>query len=95
MFLEFWSVVASIAGLLMSVSWFTQSAKIWKTKSAKDLSLIQISIFTFGNIIWLIYGILIRDIPVILSFAVGLVGVSSVLILTIRYGKLKYSEKFL
>ncbi len=85
MLLEIISVLAAGIGIAMSLSHFSQAYKIYKTKSAKDISLVFIFIFTLGAFIWLSYGILIQDIPIILSFAIAVLGTVSVLVLTLRY----------
>ncbi|HEX3074055.1 MAG TPA: SemiSWEET transporter, partial [Ignavibacteriales bacterium] len=62
-----------------------QLIKTWKTKSAKDLSLGMFVFFCFGVGLWLVYGIIINDIPILVSNAVTLV-----LSIMIVYFKLKY-----
>jgi len=64
----------------MSVGYFTQTYKIFKKKSAKDVSLLTYLFFGSGIIIWLLYGISIQSYPVIISNIVYLVGVISVLL---------------
>lgn len=79
------SWLASVFGVLMSISWFAQAKRIWKRKSAQDVSMLFLSIFAVGNLIWLVYGLFIQDIPIILSFAVGLLGVITVFFLALKY----------
>jgi len=85
MLFEIIRVLAAVIGIAMSLSHFSQAYKIYKTKSAKDISLIFVFIFTLGAFVWLIYGLLIQDIPIILSFAIAVLGTVSVLILTLKY----------
>jgi MtN3 and saliva related transmembrane protein len=79
------STAATIVGMMMSIGHFPQAYKIWKRKSAKDISLITASIFAVGDWIWLAYGISIMAWPVIISFSIGVVAASSVLILALKY----------
>lgn len=85
MLFELISILATIIGVAMSLSHFSQAYKIYKTKSAKDISLIFIFVFTLGAFIWLTYGILLNEWPVILSFGIAVFGTISVLILTLKY----------
>jgi len=85
MLFEVISALATIIGIAMSLSHFSQAYKIYKTKSAKDISLIFIFIFILGAFIWFAYGILLKEWPVILSFGIAVLGTISVLILTLRY----------
>ncbi|MGV8169551.1 MAG: SemiSWEET family sugar transporter [Candidatus Nanoarchaeia archaeon] len=87
MYIEIISIIATILGAIMSISWFIQAHKIWKNKSSKDVSIIFLSIFSLGNLVWLIYGLALKQLPVIISFAIGLVGCVAVLVLALKYRK--------
>jgi len=56
-----------LAGLLTTISFLPQAIKTWKTKSAKDLSLQMFLIFCTGVVLWLAYGLLTSNIPIIVS----------------------------
>ncbi|GAA5521845.1 SemiSWEET transporter [Aliifodinibius salicampi] len=75
------------AATLTTIAFIPQVIKTWKTKSADDLSLGMYSIFCTGVLLWLIYGILIGDIPVIAANTVTLI-----LALTILFFKFFYKE---
>ncbi len=76
-----------MAGSLTTVSFLPQVIKTWKSRSAKDLSLVMFSVFCLGTSLWLTYGILIASSPVILANAVTLV-----LCLILLYFKLWFKE---
>lgn len=82
MFLE---IVVTLIGIMMSVGYYPQAYKIYKTKSAKDISLYTYIIFGIGTLVWTLYGIYLRDLPIILSFIFGVVGSWLVLGLTLHY----------
>ncbi|MBK9732508.1 MAG: SemiSWEET transporter [Chitinophagaceae bacterium] len=54
-----------IAGALTSISFLPQVIKTWRTKSAKDLSLVMFGIFSAGATLWLIYGLQVNSLPII------------------------------
>jgi MtN3 and saliva related transmembrane protein len=83
--MSFLSILATIFGLLMSFASIPQAHKIFKRKSAKDISFITYLLFTLGSIVWLLYGIEIGDIPIIWSYAAGTVCSASVLVGWIKY----------
>lgn len=85
MLIEIFSVLVSIFGVLMSIGHFPQAYKIYKNKNAKDISLITYSIFFIGSIVWVIYGLLLKDIPIVISFIVGVFGSFLVLVLSLKY----------
>ena len=75
-----------IAGILTSISFLPQVVKTWKSRSAKDLSLSMFIIFFIGVCLWLTYGILVRDIPVIVANVITLTFSGIILFFKLRYG---------
>lgn len=58
-------IIGFVAGFLCMISFLPQVIKIFRTKQAKDLSLMTFSFFTLGVFFWLLYGILIKSVPII------------------------------
>ncbi len=85
--MEFITIIGLAAGFCTTIAFFPQALKTWKSKSAKDLSLGMYSIMCTGVTLWLIYGILISDFPIIIANAATLT-----LALSILYFKLTYRE---
>ncbi|MDP2922227.1 MAG: SemiSWEET transporter [Candidatus Omnitrophota bacterium] len=79
-------IIGIIAAMLTTVSFVPQLIRIWRTKHTKDLSLLTFSLFFLGVLLWLIYGILIKELPVILANAVTMVIAFLILIMKIKYG---------
>jgi MtN3 and saliva related transmembrane protein len=65
-------MVGYAGGVLSSVSFLPQVIKIWKTKSAKDLSMLTLMFLTGNVSLWLTYGILIGSTPLWLTNAIVL-----------------------
>ncbi|HRJ31495.1 MAG: SemiSWEET family sugar transporter [Cyclobacteriaceae bacterium] len=74
-----------VAGSCTTAAFIPQVVKTWKSRSAKDLSLGMFSIFCTGVLLWLAYGLLIMDIPVIIANMVTLVLASFLLVLKLRW----------
>jgi len=74
---------ASALGIL---AFLPQAIKIWKTKETKGISLGMYIVLWLGVILWLTYGILLKNPPVIIVNAVILTIASIILFLKIRYG---------
>lgn len=72
-------------GILMSLGYYPQAYKIWKHKSSENISIPTFTIFSFGTLTWFIYGISIRDLPIIFSFGLGVIGSWMILILSIYF----------
>ncbi len=65
--------IGLLAGFLCTVSFIPQIVKIFRTRRTQDLSLVTFSLLCVGVFLWLIYGILTKDLPVILANSVILV----------------------
>lgn len=79
------SLLGLLAGTLTTTAFIPQVLKTWKSKSAKDLSLGMFSIFTTGVLLWLAYGIIINDMPVIAANLITLILASLLLSWKLRW----------
>ncbi|WDF61531.1 SemiSWEET transporter [Flavobacterium sp. KACC 22758] len=70
--MNFIDVIGLFAGGCITISTIPQIVKVWKTKKVKDISLKTFSILTFGILVWIIYGILKEDLPIIITNSVSL-----------------------
>jgi len=75
-----------VAAFLTTVSFVPQVLRTWATRSTKDISLAMFLAYTTGIALWLVYGIFLRDIPIIASNAVTLVLAATILALKLRHG---------
>mgnify|MGYP006137420235 CR=1 FL=1 len=55
------------AAFCTTIAFLPQAFKVWKTNNTKDISLSMFIIFTIGVFSWLMYGILIDNLPIIIS----------------------------
>jgi MtN3 and saliva related transmembrane protein len=74
-----------IAGTLTTIAFFPQLLKTWKSKSAKDVSLVMMITFSLGVCLWIVYGIAIGARPIVATNVVTLTLAILILILKIRY----------
>lgn len=79
-------IIGSIAGILCTASFLPQVIKIYKTKNTKDLSLAAFATLGSGVFFWLIYGILIMELPIIIANAISLILIILIVIMKKRYG---------
>lgn len=66
------TLLGLLAGSLTTIAFVPQVIKIWRSKSAKDLSFSMLITFCLGVFLWLIYGLYLNSLPVILANAVTL-----------------------
>jgi MtN3 and saliva related transmembrane protein len=81
------TLIGFLAGSLTTIAFLPQLIKTWRTKCAEDLSVWLLLTFNFGVLLWLIYGLLIRSMPVILANFVTFVLAMAILLLKLRYRK--------
>jgi len=79
------SLIGSAAACCTTISFLPQLIRVWKLKSAREISLIMFSVFSAGVFLWLLYGILIHSAPVMLANAVTLALSLAILVLKLRY----------
>ncbi|MDA3928913.1 MAG: SemiSWEET transporter [Prolixibacteraceae bacterium] len=83
--MELFTIIGLLAATLTTVSFIPQAIKVIKTKQTKDLSLTMYSAFTLGIFLWLIYGIMTKDAPIIVANVVTAILASIILIMKIKY----------
>jgi MtN3 and saliva related transmembrane protein len=86
--------IGSLAALCTTISFLPQLIRVWRRKSASDISLTMFLLFSFGLACWLIYGIGIGSVPVIAANVVTLALALAILALKLRYdGRASDSEQ--
>jgi MtN3 and saliva related transmembrane protein len=74
-----------VAGALTTISFLPQVIKTWKSRSAKDLSLGMFSLFCLGVVLWLVYGFILNDIPLIAANMLTLMLASTLLFFKLHF----------
>ena len=74
-----------MAGALVTIGLIPQVVRVFKLKSAYEISLPFTLLFLLGGVCWLIYGVLLELIPVVLWN-----GITVVILAVLLYNKLKY-----
>ena len=80
------TLVGYAAGTLTTIAFIPQLLRALKTKSTADISLLMFLIFTTGVVMWLIYGALLGETPIVATNVVTLGLASAILWLKIKYG---------
>jgi MtN3 and saliva related transmembrane protein len=80
--------VGHFGAFLTSVTFLPQVYKVWKTKSARDLSLTMMLIVLLSTVVWLTYAFALMLWPVIIANSI--VCILSILLI---YFKLTFAKK--
>lgn len=75
-----------LAALCSTAAFVPQVVKTWRTRSTKDISLVMFIVLIMGILLWLAYGIIIQDIPLIVANSVTLLFAGTILFFKLKHG---------
>ena len=79
-------IIGLLAATCTTLSFLPQVIKIVKTKKTSDISLLMYVVLTTGILLWVMYGLLTIDLPIILANSITFILALIVLILKIKHG---------
>ena len=93
--LPVWAVepAGMIAATSTTLCFVPQLLRVWRRKSAGDISLVMFLLFSFGVFCWLVYGLAIGSLPVVAANALTLALSLAILALKLRYDARERREK--
>jgi len=78
------SLIGSVAATLTTIAFVPQAYQSFKTRDLSGISLPMYTTFTLGVALWLIYGLLQHDLPIIAANAITLALSAMILILKMK-----------
>lgn len=75
------------AGALTTIAYVPQVMKVWRSRSARDVSLGMFALMVAGIALWLAYGLLIGSLALILANMVTLLLAGLVLVGKLRFDR--------
>jgi MtN3 and saliva related transmembrane protein len=82
--MDYLLLLGLLAATLTTVAFVPQLIKVIKTRSTHDISLAMYIVVCTGVLLWLIYGLLVHDTPLIVANSVTFVLAGIILIMKIR-----------
>lgn len=79
-------IIGMLAGGLVAAGFVPQVFRVWKLKSAREISLLFTLLFLAGGVLWITYGFLFSSVPVIVWNVINVVLLSTLLVAKLRYG---------
>lgn len=83
---------AAIVGLLASVttvvSFIPQLLQVWRTRRTRDLSFRAFALLGTGAALWLTYGVLTDDIPIVLTNTTIVCMIGAILVAKLRFDRI-------
>jgi MtN3 and saliva related transmembrane protein len=81
------NAIGLAAAVCTTVAFIPQLVRVWRLRSAREISTIMFSVFSLGTFLWLVYGICLRALPIILANAISLVLALAILALKLRFDR--------
>jgi len=74
------------AATCTTLAYAPQFVKVWRTRSAEDISLGMLLVMVLGLALWLLYGLLSGDAPLVAANAITIVLAGGILLMKLKYG---------
>ncbi|HEY6838105.1 MAG TPA: SemiSWEET transporter [Geobacteraceae bacterium] len=74
-----------LAGAITTAAAFPQVVKTYRSRQARDISIWQPVLLNVGMVLWLAYGIILRDVPLIAANSISLVCYTLLIVMKILY----------
>lgn len=83
--MEYVTFIGLFAAFLTTISLLPQIVKVWRTRSAKDVSSGMFSLQCGSVSMWVVYGFLMHDIPIIAANSLVFVQAATILFFKKRF----------
>jgi MtN3 and saliva related transmembrane protein len=88
-----WKIIGSIAAFLTMFGFVPQAVKVYRTKSAKDVSILTLLQFSLGTVFWITYGLYLKDVIIIAANIVTLTTLAVLILMYFIYTKSQPKRK--
>jgi MtN3 and saliva related transmembrane protein len=76
-----------VAGFFTTFAVVPQIMRVYKLKSAREISIIYNTTMLFGILLWLVYGIVLGLVPIIIWNIIGALLIFLLLLAKLKYGR--------
>lgn len=88
-------IIGYISGALTTFASIPQIVKVFRSSSTQDLSYVSLSMSASGVCMWTIYGMLLKQLPMIIFDSLSLISFITLICLKVymeNFKKVKYTE---
>ena len=82
-----YQLVGYAAGIVSSVGFLPQTVKAFRTKKVRDVAVWQPVLLLLGMILWLIYGVILKDLPIIAANTFAIACNGALVVMKFAYAK--------
>ena len=80
-------IIGYLATAILAYAYIPQAVLVWKTKEVRDISLQTFSILSANSVLWIIYGYLKSDYPIMLVNVLLILVQASIVVCKLKYNK--------
>jgi MtN3 and saliva related transmembrane protein len=80
------TLVGLVAAFCTTFAYLPQAIRTLRTRSTEDLSLGMLLVLVAGTALWLAYGLLLPDLPLVVANGITFLLTSTILACKLRYG---------
>lgn len=84
-----WNLIGLLAGAMTASGFLPQIYRGYKTKHLNDLSYLMLIFLTTGLSLWLLYGIHLKNAPIILANTAGVICTTTLILMKFKYSNYK------
>lgn len=81
------TLLGYLAAICTTISFVPQVVRVWRTRSAEDISGWMYGLFITGLVLWLAYGVALQAWPIIIGNTITLGLAGSVLVMKFRFAR--------
>ncbi len=78
-------IIGLLAAILSTLNQFPQAYKVMKTRDTQSISLYMYCIVEVAIALWLVYGIMLRDFPLILANSLSLIPITYIFVVKLLH----------
>jgi MtN3 and saliva related transmembrane protein len=80
------TIIGTMAGILTTAAYLPQVVKVWRSRSAGDISLQMYILMVTGASLWVVYGLMLMQWPVIIANTVSILFTATIVVFKLRFG---------
>lgn len=84
--MNFIDFIGYSSGLIIAIALAPQAIRAWRTKSTKDISLVWNLTAMAGLALYMVYGFMLQENPIIVTSAIELALAMAVMVAKLKYG---------
>ncbi len=81
------AVIGYVAGFCTTMSFVPQVVRAWRTRQTDDLAWGWLIVFALGLALWLVYGIILHNWPMILANSITISLCTALMLMKVRFSK--------